>query len=433
MRYPVFSWVSDNVNKRNRGTYMAKLVTFIEKEFILNQIQKTKGRVLVFGTGKSIGGQIKSFDKEILCLSGIPREAEVFRPWETVSVFLAYQNQRVTFPAKITKVAGGDLMIGLPDTLFKSPQRKAVRLAPPKDLQLEFFMQNDKIRIDSPESSEYSNLEMPALSAGFDVSSISGLLDSFKAMASTMYSRNGIVMFKKGREPDCIEEMLIADSGRTLLLTSMHGPLPSVDPYPEGRIITQSMADAFEGPGIFLEGSALEKSRSEKSASGIVSELFCPLLYYQYVIGYVYLMNDESRKAILDYRAVDFAWEFSRILAYSLKSNNYFKIDENAPLDPYKPQIVNMSSTGCLFAMPKTMFKLKLKVATILNVILYKEHGEGSVSIMGRVARHLEDKQNDYYGIAFLNTEQDALETLHASLYAGIMDPALFDESSLQI
>ncbi len=412
---------------------MAKLVTFIEKEFILNQIHKTKGRILVFGTGKSIEGLIKCFDKETLCLSGIPKETEVFRPWESVSVFLSYQNQRVTFPAKITKVSGGELIMGLPETLFKSPQRKAIRLAPPKDLQLEFYMQNDKIQIDSPESNEYSNLEMPALSAGFDVGSISDLLESFKAMASTMYSRNGIVMFNKGRVPDCIEEKLVADSGRTLLLTSMHGPLPSVDPYPEGRIITQTMADAFEGPGIFLEGSALERSRGEKSSRGIVSELFSPLLYYQYVIGYVYLMNDESRNSILDYRAVDFAWEFSRILAYSLKTNNYFRIDENAKSDPYKPQLVNLSSTGCLLSMPKSMYKLKLKVATILNVILSKELGTGSVSIMGRVARHLEDKHNDYYGVAFLNAEQDALETLHQSLYAGINDPALLDESSFQI
>jgi hypothetical protein len=52
---------------------------------------------------------------------------------------------------------------------------------------------------------------------------------------------------------------------------------------------------------------------------------------------------------------------------------------------------------------------------------------------MGRVARHLEDKHNDYYGVAFLNAEQDALATLHQSLYAGINDPALLDESSFQI
>jgi hypothetical protein len=412
---------------------MAKLVTFIEKEFILNQIHRTKGRILVFGTGKSVGGLIKSFDKDILCLSGIPKETEVFRPWEAVSVFLSYQNQRVTFPAKITKISGGDMLIGLPENLIKSPQRKAVRLPPPKDLRLEFYMQHDKVRIDSPESSEYSNLEMPSLSAGFDISSISGLLDSFKAMSSTMYSRNGIVMFNKGREPETIEERLVADYGRTLLISSMHGPLPSADPYPEGRIITQSMADAFEGPDIFLEGSALERSRAEKSALGVVSELFSPILYYQYVLGYVYLMNDESRKAILDYRAVDFAWEFSRILAYSLKNNNYFRIDETSVPDPYRPQIVDMSSTGCLFSMPKTVSKVKLKVGTILNVVLSKDAGDGTVSIMGRVARHLEDRQSDYYGIAFLNAEQDAVETLHRSLYSGVIDPAMLDESSFQI
>jgi hypothetical protein len=412
---------------------MAKLVTFIEKEFILGQIQKTKAFVLVLGTGKSIRGQVKSFSKDSLCLDCTPQEAQAFKAWEAVSVFITYQNQRLTFPAKITKIVGGELNIDIPENLFKAPQRKAVRLSPPKDMRLEFYMQNDKIHIDSPESGEYSNLEMPALSVGFDVSSIAGLLDSFKAMTSTMYSMSGIVMFNKGRDPESIEERLVAGIGRTLLVTGMHAPLPHADPYPEGRIITQTMAQTFEGSSTLPKGSELERSHAEKAMLGVFSELFSPILYYQYVVGYIYLMNDESKKTCLDYRAVDFAWEFSRILAHSLKLNNYYKSDENTSPDPYKPQIVNLSSTGCLLSMPKAMFKVRLKVASVIDVRLEREQGDVSVSIMGRVARHLEDKQNDYYGVAFLNTEQDAVETLHRTLYSGVADPSTLDETSLEI
>ncbi|MBN2874472.1 MAG: hypothetical protein JXM71_05200, partial [Spirochaetales bacterium] len=166
---------------------MPKVVTFIEKEFILTQVQKNASRVVVFGSGKSVDATLKGFDKESLRLSTTPAAAESFAAWDPVSVFLSYQSQRLTFPGKVKKIHGGDMVIGLPENLIKAPQRKAVRVEPPKDLTLSFFMQNERVHIDCPESSEYSELEMPALSVGFDTASIHDLLESFRSIASTMY------------------------------------------------------------------------------------------------------------------------------------------------------------------------------------------------------------------------------------------------------
>jgi len=412
---------------------MPKLVTFIEKEFILSQVQKTGSRVVVFGSGKSLDGKLKGFDKETLVLAAVAKDAEAFRSWDAVSVFLSYQGQRVTFPGKVKRISGGEVVIGLPEQLIKAPQRKAVRVPPPKDMRLEFFLQNERIRIDCPESSEYAELEMPALSVGFDTGTISGLLDSFKDKASTMYSRSGIVMFNKNRKPESVEERLISEIGRTLLVPSTHSPLPSADPYPEGRIITQDMADAFEGPSVFLEGSSLERSRAEKTAAGVVSELYCPILYYQYVVGYVYLMNDESRMTCLDYRTVDFAWEFAHILAYSLKANNYFKLADDYVADPYEPRVVDLSAGGCLLSMPKSSFKVKLQSGSVLDISISRGDCEGAVAMKGRVARKFDDRDNEYYGVAFLNAEQDAFVELRKSLYADDSSRFACDESTLEL
>jgi len=412
---------------------MAKTVTFIEKEFILTQVRKTGSRVVVFGSGKSVDGKLKSFDKETLVLSVNLKAAESFMPRDEVSVFLSYQSQRVTFPCKVKKTGGGELVVGLPENLVKAPQRKAVRVAPPKDLRLEFFLQNEKVRIDCPESSEYSELEMPPLSIGFDTASINGLLQSFKDLTSTMYSKSGIVMFNKGRKPESVEERLISDFGRTLLVTSTQSPLPSTDPYPDGRIITQAQAEAFEGPSVFLEGSALERSRFEKSAAGVISELYCPILYYQYVVGYIYLMNDQNRKTCLDYRAVDFAWEFSHILAYSLKANNYFRLDEDYVADPYKPKVVDLSAGGCMLMMPKAVFKVKLKQGAVLDITITRDDSGPSVAIKGRVARRFDDRDNEYYGVAFLNADQEAFTQLRKSLYADDSSRFACDEASLEL
>lgn len=412
---------------------MAKLVTFIEKEFILNQVKKSGSRVVVFGSGKSLDGTLKDFDKETLVLKAKAEEARTFKPWDAVSVFLSYQSQRVTFPGKIKKNTGVELIIALPENLIKAPQRKAVRVQPPQDIKLEFLLQNEKIRIDCPESSEYAELEMPALSVGFETGSINALLDSFKEKASTMYSKSGIVMFNRNNKPETVEERLISEIGRTLLVTSTHSQLPSSDPYPEGRIITQEMADAFEGPSVFIEGSALECSRAEKTASGIISELYCPILYYQYVIGYIYLMNDENRKTCLDYRSVDFAWEFAHILAYTLKTNNYFKLDEQYIADPYKPQVVDLSSSGCLLLMPKSSFKVKLKHGSVLDMSISRADPATSVTMKGRVTRRFDDRENEYYGVAFITTEMETSIALNTILYADDTSRFACDEASLEL
>jgi hypothetical protein len=193
------------------------------------------------------------------------------------------------------------------------------------------------------------------------------------------------------------------------------------------------MADAFEGPTVFLEGSALERSRAEKTAAGIVSELYCPILYYQYVVGYVYLMNDEERKTCLDYRTVDFAWEFSHILAYSLKVNNYFKLDDDYVADPYKPQVVDLSAGGCLLSMPKSTFKVKLQSGSVLDINISRDDAADSVTMKGRVARKFDDRDNEYYGVAFLNAEQDALVELRKSLYADDSSRFACDEATLEL
>lgn len=412
---------------------MAKVVTFIEKEFILGQIQKSGSPVLVFGPGKKAEGSLKSFDKELLSIRTTPVGAEQFKAWDSVSVYLSYQGQRATFPAKVRRVSGGDIVLGLPENLFKAPQRKSVRVAPPQDMQLEFFLQNERIRIDCPESSEYSELEMPALSVGFDTGSIASLLESFKAKSLAMFTRSGIVMFNKERKPESIEERLVSEYGRTLLVPSMQGPLPATDPYPEGRLITQSMADAFEGPSVFLEGSELERSHMQKASEQVLSELYCPILYYQYVIGYVYLSNDEGQGAALEFRAVDYAWEFAKILAYSLKINNYYKIDESYQPDPYQPRVVDLSATGCLLLMPKSTFAIKLKHGTVMDIRISRHGGRAAMTMTGRVARRYDDKDNEYYGVGFLNADRDALEMLRLSLYADSGDSFNCDESALEL
>ena len=395
---------------------MPNYVTFIEKEFIFNQLIRNTGKVLLFGTGKSAACAVKSYDKDHLVLEGVAGETERFAAWEQVSAYIGYQGQRLMFFSKISRVDGPRIHMSFPEKLVKAPQRKSVRVPPPINLHLEFFLQNDRIHIDCPESLEYLEIELPVIREGFDISSLNSLLASFSAKADARYSKNGVVMFGKNRKPETVEERIISQIGRVLLVTSTKSPLPSLDPYPEGRIITQQAADAYEGPSIFLEGSDLEKRRQEKAGRGIISELYCPILYYQYVVGYVYVMNDDSRKVCLDFRAVDFTWEFSRILAYNLRALGYFKSAEEYEPQPHVPAVLDLSTGGCLFMLPKSTTRTKLKQSAVIDIRIGDD--ESSLSCKGRVVRRSDDSSSDYYGVSFVNMAGDSVDFLRRALYA---------------
>lgn len=86
---------------------MPKLVTFIEKEFLLTQVKKNQSRLILFGSGKSMDTLLKSFDKDVLVLSGKAELLAAFKPKEQVSVFMSYQSQRVTFLGVVKKTEQG--------------------------------------------------------------------------------------------------------------------------------------------------------------------------------------------------------------------------------------------------------------------------------------------------------------------------------------
>lgn len=408
---------------------MPKLVTFIEKEYILSQLQRSKGPITVFGAGKNLEAVIDHFDKENLYLS-VPKNAvQLFSQRERVSIFTSFQGQRLTFPGTVRPGQGGFFVVGLPDNLLKAPQRKAIRVPPPGSLTLSFRLQNEEVSLECPESSGYSDLEPPEQSIGFDASSMDRLLLSFRSMTSGVYSKSGIVMFGSKRQPTTIEESLISARGKCLLIPDTRGPLPAHDPYQGGRIITRAIAEDFESVSALANGSELERSRIEKAESGVLSEVYCPILYYQYVVGYVYLMNDSASNVRLDLRAVDFTWEFARILAYSLKVNNYYKAAGSTAVS-HKPGVVDLSTGGCLIVIPKAGNTLAMPHGAILYIDILDRTSGSTIQVTGRMTRHYDDRDNDYHGVAFTDIDESTASALGSMLYAQCSATPIIDETA---
>jgi hypothetical protein len=134
-----------------------------------------------------------------------------------------------------------------------------------------FHLANEDITLDYPVCPEYISVDSPACAERFMGSTLQDLVCEFKREVGQKATENTIIMFRN-RPPATFEEELVSKTGKVLFIPSTASPLPKQDPYPEGRIITESIEEQFEDPNFFVEGSHFERILKEKVARGHIIE-----------------------------------------------------------------------------------------------------------------------------------------------------------------
>ncbi|MCX7025575.1 MAG: PilZ domain-containing protein [Spirochaetes bacterium] len=398
---------------------MATKVSTVEREFVMGQIASLGLAVRIHGTGKTIVCKLADVQEDRLCFLMNPGEASSFSGWERITAYVDFHGQPLCFGSKVRKIEGGRIFVESPELLIKSPQRKNVRVPGPKGCSLSFYLNDGNIPLDYPRSGEYSDVEKPDSAASFDSSSFEGLIGSFRTNAMGFCTEFRIVMFKE-RKPERLEEKLLAKYGRVLFVPSVKTGLPSSDPYPEGRIITRQLEEDYEGITSLTEGSEFERLLAMKSEAGYIAELWCPILYFQYVIGYVYMATKLPSGGIFDFNHVEYVWDFARFIAFFLKSHSYFKAEGATNPVAYGASIVDMSVSGCQITIPRTSLGMSIKLGSLIKLRL--DQGIVSMTIKGKAVRKFDDKENDYYGISFGGLPLEDQARLFGLLYSRPFD-----------
>jgi hypothetical protein len=180
--------------------------------------------------------------------------------------------------------------------------------------------------------------------------------------------------------------------------------------------VTRTIEQEFESTEPEGFDGGFSRILKEKAEKGIRAEIYCPILYYQYVVGYVYLANKDSRSVSFDIFSVDFAYDFSRLLAYSLKTSGYFKscVDTGEPKS-CDAELIDVSVGGMLFAAPD---RRKLPLFKVRTVIIVKiRFCEREIKVKSRIVRCIKDGDSVFYGVSFEFLDGEEMRDFYAYLY----------------
>jgi hypothetical protein len=193
---------------------------------------------------------------------------------------------------------------------------------------------------------------------------------------------------------------------------------PAKDPFPDERVILRrdlvKYEEALDRPAYVIT-SKLGNILYEKQKKRLHSELWCPILYESYIIGYVYLANLDERKERISKELADWVWEFAKVLSYSLQLSGYFTSGTTTSERRYESPIIDISAAGLLFAHPRQELTRDLLVHTDLEVTV--RFPERRLTIKARVRRKFQDEQRSYFGLQFLSIAPEDLAFLFQKLY----------------
>lgn len=391
---------------------MAHEMKRIEVEFVLQSLQEGGETLRLHINRSRYRAQVTDFSEDTVTLTGTA--GITADRGARATAFFSLRDKRMTFASTVKQASGQELVLSRPQSIYRDLTRGFERVTPPADFSVSFSAEGEEVVLSYPKTLSWEPDPEPVPSMGFDARRIADLLAGFRQTVARYASENKIVMFRE-RKPAILPERLIVASGRTLLL-------PFADAFEEGEhdpgtrryLLDTDDLDRFAGEhglnstDIVLE---LQQHSAEQTANGVSHEIYTPVVFRQYVVGYVYAFRDAHLVGGFSHDAIRYIVEFTRILAHSLNANGYFEADSHPAERP--AEIIDISGSGMQFAYPATGPQVHLYSDMDLRI----STGEKDIPMTARVQRKLQDSGRIYLGIQFLQFSQEDEEILLRALY----------------
>jgi len=344
------------------------------------------------------------------------------KPKSKLDLLFDYRGQIINFTAEIFAVKDDVIICQVPQVLYKNLDRNYLRVDAPSDLKILFTFRGDRYNLSFPKVMEYENIGPDDLIRHMDRRNLSGLMKQITDSLKNFSDGYKIANFKD-KKPTTIEERVLSETGKTLFIPSTAGFFPKNDPYPKKRIITEDIFKRYlESTGVNVSTLDLicERFVKNKYKEGIFSEAWVPILFHEYVIGYIHIWINKEGRLPIDFGAIDNVYQFAKVLAFALKESGYF---DHGKLknDPFEGSVLDISASGLLFAYPLgSALSTTLMIDTELTVII--EAPNRSINVPAKIVRRFKDKTASYYGCQFMNLQPEDMRFLFEHLYGKQID-----------
>jgi hypothetical protein len=378
---------------------MATPVKNIEKEFLLKMVYNEnipaiclKDRVEYFLSLK------RPADKELLFQAN--RHIDKLNVKDQLDLIINYRSKIFTFTVVVLQIKDLEITCTAPDFLYKDLDRSYSRVGIPANMQVQFAFLGELYDLSFPKVVEYEAVDGDDVLQDSDLKNLSGLIEQMAVWIKKKASAYKLVFFKNVK-PSGIEERVLAETGKVLFLPSTGDSFPQSDPFPNKRLITGDMFKRYlesTGVGLAFVDSACARFIKAKAENNIFSDVWVPILFHEYVIGYIHVWNNAAGKPPFDYSLVDTLYQFANVLAYSLKINGYFDKGK-LKNEGFEGKVIDISASGMLFAYPSSSIITALRSAKKLAVKIITP--QRSITAEAAIVRRFKDSSLNYYGCQF--------------------------------
>lgn len=394
---------------------MAQQIHRIEKEFIFKTLIDNQSPVAAHRGQSRFRGVLTKADKQVINLKLEHSDPDILKKNVELRLFFRFRGTPITCRSKILSIDEETLILQAPEEVYRDLSRNFERVEAGSNMSLIMLINGERLKIDFPASESYYEPEAPDLDFNFDATRISELLKTFRERSAAFASENKITMFRERRPTDVVER-LVALSGKIVIL-----PFEDLDNFTlvRSKLATKILKEddlqrifreAGEDP--MLAASQLTDHVNKNHSQRLWHELYCPVLFREYVVGYIYLMRADIQTTPFTQDHLEMVHQFSRLLTYSLKLNGYFK-SEPVKEQFTKSELVDISGSGLLFSYPLDGPSIQLYTDVELTVKI----DELSIPILGRVVRKFRDAGRIYLGVQFIDLSDNDQHTLLKELY----------------
>jgi hypothetical protein len=387
----------------------------IEKDFLLKALYDEQIPVMYFSDRTEYIFYLEKPAKSDVYFRA-DRPLTGMKPRKKLDLMFDYKGQVIIFSIEITTVKNEHVVAQAPEYLYKNLDRSYSRVNTPQDLKVQFTFQGDRFSLHYPKIQEYESGEIGDWMNNIDPKNLQGLIDQMASWIQGYASGYKMVIFKEVK-PNTTEERIVAETGKTLYLPSTLANFPQSDPYPKKRLVTEETFRRYlESTGVdtkYLD-EAVNRFIKQKFDAGFFSDAWVPVLFQEYVIGYIHIWINKEGKLPFDYNVIDTLYQFAKVLAYSLKVNGYFNTGR-IKNEPFEGKIVDISASGLLFAYPHSGLSSALLPDSELAVRLFAP--KRTIRASTRIVRRYKDNSLGYFGCRFLDMAPEDMRFLFEYLY----------------